>query len=242
MILPVFVAGILMLGILAATGNAQESSNTGNTEESNNHPGVVENSPQKHESSNTPSSQESSKTENGATSPTSSQETSNTGTAAEGASNNGNTADFANTILAVHNRERAAVGVPDLVWSNSLAADAKSWADELVKLNQGKIKGVDIPHSEKSTRPGQGENLASEMAASSGTVSPPSTESLLQGWVDEKPSMGGHYTQMVWKNTKEVGCAIATSNEKTSNGMAGVVAYLVCRYSPPGNIRGETPY
>src|SRR5215467_11451310 len=85
MILPVFVAGILMLGILAATGNAQESSNTGkevkessntgNTEESNNHPMclnehtekwepcVVKNSPQKQESSNTPSSQESSKTE-----------------------------------------------------------------------------------------------------------------------------------------------------------------------------------
>jgi hypothetical protein len=28
-ILPVFVVGILMLGTLAATGNAQESSNTG---------------------------------------------------------------------------------------------------------------------------------------------------------------------------------------------------------------------
>jgi hypothetical protein len=87
MILPVFVAGILMLGILAATGNAQESSNNGNrqntlpeteennahfAQESNNHPMclnehtekwepcVVKNSPQKHESSNTPSSQESS--------------------------------------------------------------------------------------------------------------------------------------------------------------------------------------
>ncbi len=90
MILPVFVAGILMLGILAATGNAQESNNTGNrqhtflpeteennahfAQESNNHPMclnehtekwepcVVKNSPQKHESSNSPSSQESSKT------------------------------------------------------------------------------------------------------------------------------------------------------------------------------------
>ncbi len=52
MIAPVAVAAILMLGILAAAGNAQESSNTS-------------------------SSQESSKTGNGATSPTSSQETSN---------------------------------------------------------------------------------------------------------------------------------------------------------------------
>jgi uncharacterized protein YkwD len=257
MILPVFVAGILMLGILAASGNAQESSNTGNTEENNNHPMclnehtekwepcVVQNSPQKHESSNTPSSQESSNTGNGATSPTSTQETSNTGTATQGFSNNGNTADFANTILAVHNRERAAVGVPDLVWSNSLAADAKSYADDLMKLNQGKdIDEADLVHSEKSTRPGQAENLSLKMKASSGTVSPPSTESLLQGWVSEKPWRGSfdHYTQMVWKNTKEVGCATATGSGKSSSGLSGVVVYLVCRYSPPGNMVGEKPY
>ena len=75
-----------------------------------------------------------------------------------------------------------------------------------------------------------------------GQVSPPSTESLVSGWINEKPYMGGHYTQMVWKDTKEVGCAIATSNGKTSDGMAGVVAYLVCRYTPPGNMNGEKPF
>lgn len=81
MILPVFVAGILMLGILAATGKAQESSNNGNTEEPhlclNEHTKtwqtcVAENS-QKHGNSKTPSSQESSN--NGKA-----QESSNTGT------------------------------------------------------------------------------------------------------------------------------------------------------------------
>ena len=41
---------------------------------------------------------------------------------------------------------------------------------------------------------------------------------------------------------EEVGCAIATSNGKTSDGMAGVVAYLVCRYTPPGNMNGEKPF
>jgi Cysteine-rich secretory protein family len=46
--------------------------------------------------------------------------------------------DLANTVLAVHNRERAAVGSPELKWSDSLAADAMSWAEHLVTLNQGK--------------------------------------------------------------------------------------------------------
>ena len=42
-----------------------------------------------------------------------------------------------------------------------------------------------------------------------------------------------HYTQMVWNGTTEVGCA-------TDSG--GGVDYLVCRYTPPGNIIGQTPY
>jgi len=62
-----------------------------------------------------------------------------------------------------------------------------------------------------------------------------------ENWVAEKPKyhgeimtadnylVFGHYTQMVWKNTKEVGCGFAGSS-------------LVCRYSPPGNYFGQKPY
>jgi uncharacterized protein YkwD len=38
-------------------------------------------------------------------------------------------ADLQNTILEIVNRERAAVGVPPLVWSDTLAAGAQTWAD-----------------------------------------------------------------------------------------------------------------
>jgi pathogenesis-related protein 1 len=120
-----------------------------------------------------------------------------------------------------------------------------------VQLNEG--KPIDeFCNLEHSTGTGQGENLACGSAWGSGPVSPPSTESLVQGknsWVSEKPWRGGpcagncdHYTQMVWKNTKEVGCATATSNGKTSGGQSGVRVYLVCRYSPQGNMAGENPF
>ena len=38
-----------------------------------------------------------------------------------------------------------------------------------------------------------------------------------------------HYTQMVWPTTTRVGCAI----------LAADWDYLICRYSPPGNIDGK---
>ena len=44
----------------------------------------------------------------------------------------------------------------------------------------------------------------------------------------------GHYTQMVWKDTKEVGISYATSKSGS--------VYVVARYYPPGNYSGEYPY
>src|SRR5215831_355151 len=205
MILAVAVTGSLMLAVLAGTGKEQESSNTG--------------SAQHEQSSNTGSAQPEQSSNTGSAQP---EQSSNTGSAQQVSVDD-------KTILDIHNRERAAVGVPPLVWSDKLAADAKPWAEHLANLNQGKsldeLTQDDLVHS---TGTGQGENLAYKWNAGTGHVSPPSAESLVQGsnsWVAEKSwtPMGGHYTQMVWKNTKEVGCAIVTSNGKTTDGMAGVV-------------------
>ena len=47
--------------------------------------------------------------------------------------------------------------------------------------------------------------------------------------------MCGHYTQMVWRDTKRLGCASLVCD----NG-AGV--FITCNYDPPGNYVGEKPY
>ncbi len=44
----------------------------------------------------------------------------------------------------------------------------------------------------------------------------------------------GHYTQMIWKNTTEIGVGIATCPS------GGVI--VVANYNPPGNFSGEYPY
>jgi uncharacterized protein YkwD len=197
-------------------------------------------------------------TDNSATLPTISTASGNTGNALQqsnngtigrlGSSNNETAANFTNNILAVHNTERAAVGVPPLVWSDKLAADAKTWADYMATTHNFRHDTAHLGNL------GEGENLN---AIVYNLGDPPSTAKLQEGWVNEKnyyqqwatnslPKTAnwtgwypGHYNQMVWNTSKEVGCATGfTSGLSTDT--RGV--YLDCRYSPPGNYFGQKPY
>jgi hypothetical protein len=154
-------------------------------------------------------------------------------------------ADWANSILAVHNSERAAVGVPPLVWSNSLAAGAQTWAEQ---VSQTGIFG-------HSTCCGAfrdyGESVAGFDWSDGPTAAPDGGTSLIvaeksnyvpgtpinSGTIGPNGRVYGHYTQMVWRNTQEVGCGAAPPG-------AGNLPYsiLVCQYNPMGNIGGQVPY
>jgi len=144
--------------------------------------------------------------------------------------------DFSDQILSVHNRERAEVGTGPLNWNDDLARDAQVWANHLASIGT-------LEHAGRDVNPNSGENLWM------GTAGAYDYAQMAQGWADEKswfrygtfPDVSsdgnwasvGHYTQMIWKNTTEVGCAVATG---------GGWDVLVCRYNPPGNYMGEKPY
>jgi hypothetical protein len=178
---------------------------------------------------------------NSATLPTTSTGSNNTGNAYCDTCNkdiyNGG-GDLKSMVLAVHNRERAAVGVPPLVWNDTLAADARTYAQYLA--DTGKSEHPTAEWVAAHPMSPEGENLA-------GLYGTPTTVLIaqeMQGWIAEKnvfqglPSATGdnavgHYTQMVWKSTTQVGCATATGKN---------YGVLVCRYTPPGNINGEKPY
>lgn len=151
-----------------------------------------------------------------------------------------------------HNREHDAVGVPPLVWSDKLAADAKPWAEHLATTAEFGHCGSSPPCDPH----GEGENL-SGYTPDVGPVGPGGGTSL---WVAEKnnyhggPATGlkpgepvtGHYTQMVWNTTKAVGCATASGNGHPyfagASKPADFMSILICRYSPAGNNLGLPPY
>ena len=141
--------------------------------------------------------------------------------------------DMQDQVLAVHNAERAAVGVAPLSWSDKLAGDAQVWADHLAATGT-------FQHDQNNP---DGENL---WMGSRGAYD---YTAMAQTWADEKASYTygtfpdvstdgnwatvGHYTQMIWSGTTEVGCAEASDANWD---------YFVCRYSPAGNYDGEKPY
>jgi len=142
--------------------------------------------------------------------------------------------NFAARLLAAHNRERAAIGVPALGWDAKLAADAAEWA---AHLSAGNV----LAHSpDQGAAAQEGENLWA------GTANRFGLESMVQLWIDEKRDFKpgtfpnnsrsgdieavGHYTQLVWRATTKVGCALAHERQ---------FDFLVCRYANPGNVAGD---
>ncbi len=146
----------------------------------------------------------------------------------------GGNSPMAAATVEAHARVRQTVGVGPLRWSPSLAQLAQNWAQQLCRRSR---RGRVVLQHRPSSR--FGENLHWQ-----GGGDPPSVGDAVQSWANERthydPSTGrcvggecGHYTQLVWRATTEVGCGAAT---------CGSSHFTVCNYSPPGNFVGQRPY
>lgn len=146
-------------------------------------------------------------------------------------------ANFDKRVLSSHNYERAMLGVRPLVWDATLAKNAQGWADELVRTRAFKHS----PSSRAAAR--EGENIWG------GTPQAFTPEGMVGLWIKEKGSFVpgifprnsatgrvedvSHYTQMIWRQTNAVGCALSSGDHEE---------ILVCRYSEAGNVRGYRPF
>jgi len=143
------------------------------------------------------------------------------------------TGDAAARLLAAHNAERSRLGLPPLAWDPALAAHAQGWAETLARSHR-------FAHTPGGQLGDEGENL---FMGTRGAYGP---EAMVGYFLAERgdfrpgafPAVArdghwehvGHYTQLVWRDTQRVGCAVASDRAED---------YLVCRYYPPGNVEGE---
>ena len=141
-------------------------------------------------------------------------------------------------MLDGHAAARAAVGVAPLTWDEGLVASARAYAEELARTRR--FEHADQPIGGPAR---QGENLWTGTRGAYGYAE------MIGHWVAERrdfvngvtPNFSrtgkwedvAHYGQIVWRGTTRVGCAMA-SNARDD--------YLVCRYSPAGNVVGERAY
>ena len=134
---------------------------------------------------------------------------------------------LAQDMLAAHNAVRARLHIPPLTWSERLEDQAQGWANRLLASNR-------FAHRPDSKF---GQNLFEISGA------PASPAFVVQSWDSEFRDYDyssntcrkvcGHYTQIVWATTKQVGCGVARNSKHE---------IWVCDYDPPGNFVGKRPY
>ncbi|RJX29411.1 MAG: hypothetical protein C4531_10550 [Desulfurivibrio sp.] len=155
----------------------------------------------------------------------------------------------AGAMVKAHNQLRAAVGAPKVSWSRTLEARAAKRLKELQKM------GCAMKHD------GPGENLfwASPRQTANkknafgqwiwhNSVQNFSEKDVVARWASEKQWYAndegacraprgetcGHYTQLVWADTTEIGCGRSICRDKSQ--------VWLCLYAPAGNIIGQRPF
>jgi pathogenesis-related protein 1 len=146
-------------------------------------------------------------------------------------------------VTAAHNAVRAAASpVPTpplapLCWNASVASVAQSWADACTWRHNPNLS-----------------NLGENIAAFGGNHSVSAGPDAVNFWAEEASDyqyssnscsgVCGHYTQIVWRSTTEVGCGVrvCTTGSPFDSHSGATWTMVVCDYRPPGNFRGQRPY
>lgn len=136
---------------------------------------------------------------------------------------------FEKEALDTHNKYRAKHKAPALKYSASMAKEAQAWADKLASTGQ-------MAHASPKERNNDGENIfyvfgQTELGG----------REAVDAWYaeikdydfdnDRFAGNTGHFTQVVWKSTKEMGIAYS----RTDDGKI----FVVGRYRPAGNFMSQ---
>lgn len=159
---------------------------------------------------------------------------------------NAGTADAAAlAALEVHNCARKTVSpaastpIAPMTWNATAASTAQSWANGCA-YGHGGLNGY-------------GQNIYAAASSGPGVTKTLSDAALL--WASEEPyynysantcaagKVCGHYTQMVWSSTTQLGCGLKFCTTGSPWGASFPNwTFVVCDYNPEGNWIGDRPY
>ena len=140
--------------------------------------------------------------------------------------------EFCERVTKLHNAQRLKHGSYLLRLNDELTNIAQQWAETLIQRKElshhnNKFRGMRI-----------GQNIAMKWAPNRAIYDP---EELCDQWyrewkdfdfgVEPTELKAGHFTQMVWKNSTEIGVGCAQAKDGRS--------IVVVNYYPPGNVIGE---
>jgi glioma pathogenesis-related protein 2 len=156
---------------------------------------------------------------------------------------------FRKECLDAHNQKRAQHGAPKMKYDAALNAKAQAWARHMASNGA-------LQHSSKESRQMEGkgyvgENIASDMFGSSNIDDVKARRytgaQVVDQWYNEiskydfsnagSSSGTGHFTQVVWCASKELGVGIV--RRQTGN---QVSHFVVANYAPGGNFGGASDY
>ncbi|KAH9510261.1 hypothetical protein Btru_042610 [Bulinus truncatus] len=136
-----------------------------------------------------------------------------------------------NAFLKGHNDARDKLGIPPLVWDEKLSSFAAKAGTACQFQHSGGPYGENVYASYPDT------NKYEEVARKA-----------VSNWVNEKKYIDpkwncvtrttntcGHYSQVIWRKTTSVGCAILRCG-------GSLPIMVFCEYNPRGNYIGQSPY
>ena len=142
-------------------------------------------------------------------------------------------------LVTKHNEYRAKHKAGKLTTLSALATLSQTVANNCAA--KGALNHIKQEYSGKPV----GQNLFAMGTTGSG----PTGNFIAESWYNEykdydfakgqskNGNMIGHFTQMVWVSTKQIGCAYAIGKYNNRNDLTGY--YVCCDYFPAGNYQGQ---
>jgi len=136
---------------------------------------------------------------------------------------------FKDQCVKWHNTYRIKHQAGPVTWDNNLAKGAQDWAKYLADNNL-------FQHA-PNIRAGENLYTSASKPDEPCTAATKAFYGEVKNYDFSKPGFSrntGHFTQVVWKNTKQIGAAQATRKDGS--------LVVVIRYSPPGNFVSKTAF